>query len=359
MFLKQYFGSVMLCCIMLVPLPGVSARQGYAVTEPPVQAAHETPDQLQQLVAPIALYPDDLVGQILAAATYPAEIVEAERWLKQNQALKGAALAQAVDDQPWDSSTKGLTEFPKVLANMDKNLAWTSSLGDVYINQPQDVMAAVQVMRQRATAAGNLQTNAQQTVSNQDQSIAIQPADPQIVYVPAYNPWGVYGAPMTMYPGWAPYPGLYLGGPGFEFGLGFGFDYFGGFGWGWNSWGMDWRGHNVEYNHRAFASLSPTFMQRGSLNRERAGSSSGSPSAGLRSNSASNRSVVSSANRSVSRGAAPGTRSSAFSSFDHGGVVRSNSSRGQSSFGGGSRGGGGGGGHSSGGGGHGGGGGRR
>ena len=112
-----------------------------------------TPEQLQQLVAPIALYPDSLVAQILAASTFPEQVVEADRWVQEHQDLKGDALGQAVDQQPWDPSVKALTAFPSVLGNMDKNLSWTSSLGDAYYNQQQDVMDAVQVMRQRARRA--------------------------------------------------------------------------------------------------------------------------------------------------------------------------------------------------------------
>ena len=112
--------------------------------------AQQTPEQLQQLVAPIALYPDSLVAQILAASTFPEQVVEADRWVQAHPDLKGEALGQAVDQQPWDPSVKALTAFPSVLGNMDKNLSWTSSLGDAYYNQQQDVMDAVQVMRQQA-----------------------------------------------------------------------------------------------------------------------------------------------------------------------------------------------------------------
>jgi hypothetical protein len=118
--------------------------------------AQQSPEQLQQLVAPIALYPDALVAQILAAATFPEQIVEADRWVQQHPDLKGDALAQAVDQEPWDPSVKALAAFPSILGNMDKNLSWTSSLGDAYYNQQPDVMDAVQVMRRRAQESGNL-----------------------------------------------------------------------------------------------------------------------------------------------------------------------------------------------------------
>src|SRR5208283_1551161 len=217
----------------------VSAHQD---AQPPPQGApapneqtppytQSTPEQLQQLVAPIALYPDSLVAQILAASTFPEQIVEADRWVQDHQDLKGDALGQAVDQQPWDPSVKALAAFPSVLGNMDKNLAWTSSLGDAYYNQQQDVMDAVQVMRQRAQGAGNLKTTPQQTVTEQGATIAIQPANPEVVYVPAYDPWLAYGDPIMGWPGWYPYPGIWFGGPYLSFGMGYGIGYFGGFGW--------------------------------------------------------------------------------------------------------------------------------
>jgi len=126
---------------------------------------------------------------------------------------------------------KALVEFPSVLANMDKNLSWTSSLGDAYVNQAQDVMKAVQVMRDRAQKAGNLKSTSQEKVSNQGQNIMIEPADPEVVYVPEYDPWLVYGDPIGIWPGWYWYPGLFFDGPGIAFGFGFGIGFFGGFGW--------------------------------------------------------------------------------------------------------------------------------
>src|SRR5882724_5079336 len=157
----------------------------------------QTPEQLQQLVAPIALYPDSLVSQILAASTFPEQVVEADRWVQANPDLKGDALGQAVDQQPWDPSVKALTGFPSVLGNMDKNLAWTSSLGDAYYNQQPDLVDAVQVMRRRAKEAGNLRTTPQETVTTQDSTISIEPPSPDVVYVPAYDPWMVYGDPIV------------------------------------------------------------------------------------------------------------------------------------------------------------------
>ena len=146
-------------------LQGAPPSQQASPRAPAPPYTQGTPEQLQQLVAPIALYPDSLVAQILAASTFPEQIVEADRWVQEHPGLKGEALGQAVDQQPWDPSVKALTAFPSVLGNMDKNLTWTSSLGDAYYNQQQDVMDAVQAMRQRAQEAGNLKTTPQQTVT--------------------------------------------------------------------------------------------------------------------------------------------------------------------------------------------------
>jgi hypothetical protein len=325
--------------LVLVATPAASARRQADPSPPQVEAAQQTSGQLQQLVAPIALYPDNLVGQVLAAATYPAQVVQAERWMQAHLGLKGTDLAQAVDQQPWDASVKALTEFPKVLANMDKNLAWTSALGDAYINQQQDVMNAIQTMRQRARSSGNLQTTTEQTVTDQGQTIVIQPADPQIVYVPEYDPWACYGGMVPIWPGWAPYPGLYLAGPGIEFGVGYGFGFYTGFGWGWNGWGVDWQRHDVMFNHGAFVSRSPTFINRANFARGRTEFNS---AAGSRAGFAGGSNA--SYHRTSTPGAGSGVRSSAFSGFDHGGIARTYSARGRASVGGASRGGGGGGG---------------
>src|SRR5271154_3102846 len=234
---RQILACLLAFALLLPMLPqAVFAAQDQDAQAPaqPSQAppyTQQTADQLQQLVAPIALYPDSLVAQVLAASTFPAEIVEADRWVQANPNLKGDALAQAVDQQNWDPSVKALTAFPSVLANMDKNLSWTSSLGDAYYNQQNDVMDAVQVMRQKAQSSGNLQSTSQQTVQTQGSSIVIQPANPQIVYVPAYDPWVVYGGPIAPWPYWYNYPGIWYGGPYLSFGVGFGIGFYGGYGW--------------------------------------------------------------------------------------------------------------------------------
>jgi|HubBroStandDraft_3_1064219.scaffolds.fasta_scaffold63940_2 hypothetical protein len=234
--------------------------------QPEAAPAQQTPDELDQLVAPIALYPDALVAQVLAASVHPTEIVEADRWMQANTSLKGQALAQQVDQMPWDPSVKALTQFPSVLANMDKNLSWTSSLGEAYTNQEEDVMSAVQVMRQRAQSSGNLASNTQQTVTSQGTTIVIQPANPQVIYVPAYNPWVIYGGPIVAYPGWVPVPGIWWGGPSISFGIGFGVGYWGGFGWGWNHWGYNWGNRTVIYNRNVYINRSNTFINNRTYN---------------------------------------------------------------------------------------------
>jgi hypothetical protein len=290
---------------------------------------------LRQLVAPIALYPDALVAQILAASTYPTQIVEADRWTQSHSGLKDEKLAKEVDKQPWDPSVKALAQFPSVLENMDKNLSWSSSLGDAYANDPQGVTDAVQTMRQQARQAGNLNSNEQENIADQDGTIAIEPANPDVVYVPAYDPWLVYGAPIVAYPGWYPVPGIFLAGAGIGFGIGFGVGFFGGFGWGWGHWGYDWHGRRAMYDHHAFVSHSRTF-DRGGFNHANFGHGSPSHGNAFHGGGAGAGSHGSSAPHFQS-----GTHSSAFSGFDHGGNARGFSSRGRSSFGGGSHGGGG------------------
>jgi hypothetical protein len=194
---KQSFACLLSLALLFATWPlSLSAQDAPAQdTRAPPQGgqaaayAQQTPEQLQRLVAPIALYPDSLVAQILAASTFPEEVVEADRWVQAHPDLKGEALGQVVDQQPWDPSVKALAAFPSVLGNMDKNLSWTSSLGDAYYNQQQDVMDAAQVMRHKAEAAGALKTTPQEVVQEEGPDIDIVPAAPDVVYVPAYDPW--------------------------------------------------------------------------------------------------------------------------------------------------------------------------
>jgi Protein of unknown function (DUF3300) len=230
-------------------------------TGSPTEAAPQSASQLQALVAPIALYPDSLVAQILTASTFPDQIAVASYWLEQNKNLTGSNLMQAVDKQTWDPSVKALTEFPSVLDNMAKNLTWTSSLGEAYHSQQADVMAAIQTLRKEAKDKGTLKTTSQITVVQQNpQTIVIQPANPQIVYVPEYNPTIVYGTPYVI-PGYvyAPPPGYSAGTVaaagviGFGAGIAVGAMMAGGCcSWGYSSWNCGWHGTAVVYHGGAY-----------------------------------------------------------------------------------------------------------
>ena len=334
--------------------------QGTAQNAQAPQYGQQTREQLQQLVAPIALYPDSLVAQILAASTFPEQVVEADRWMQAHPDLKGVALGQAVDQQSWDPSVKALTAFPSILGNMDKNLSWTSSLGDAYYNQEEGVMDAVQVMRRRAQDAGSLKTTPQQVVSTQDSTIIIEPASLAVVYVPAYDPWVVYGDPIVAWPGWYAYPGIWYDSPFLWFGVGFGIGWFGGYGWGWHHWGCDWHHRYPTYHNERYYSRSNTFYNRN--NYYRAEGEHGGPngarggnlprtSPGYRGSSGDiggrgevyNRPGATTkpfnGDTQAARGYADprgqsGVHSGALSGYDHGGEARSYSSRGSASYGG-------------------------
>ena len=269
--------SMVVCSTLIVAgaptelLQAQSASQPAAASAPPA-VAPLTSDQLDALVAPIALYPDALVAQVLAAASYADEVAFADLWLGQNQNLQGTALTQAVDQQSWDPSVKALTQFPSVLHNMAKNLSWTSSLGQAFENQQSDVMAAVQIMRAKAQAAGTLQSSTQiKVVQQSPQTIIIEPASSNVVYVPQYNPAIVYGAPLVV-PAYTPPVAVAAGlsfGAGVAIGAaiggggGFVAGGFGG-GWGFGAWGMNWGGGggggNINYNNN-------TYITRNTINR--------------------------------------------------------------------------------------------
>jgi hypothetical protein len=220
---------------------------------PNMQSAQRSAEQLQALVAPIALYPDALVAQVLSAATFPDQVVLAYEWQQQHKGLTGEKLAEAVNKEPWDPAVKALTQFPSVIDNMNKNLAWTSELGEAYHNQPKEVMAAVQTLRAKAKAAGNLKTTSQMTVVQQSPDvIVIQPANPQVVYVPTYNPTVIYGTPYTV-------PGYTSGDVAAAAVIGFGAGIAIGalmhsttYTWGWSSWSMGWHGGAVYYGHAPY-----------------------------------------------------------------------------------------------------------
>jgi hypothetical protein len=216
-----------------------------------------TPTQLEQLLAPIALYPDPLLAQILMAATYPLEIVQANRWRQDpsNAGLTGDRLAAAIEPQPWDPSIKSLVPFPEILQMMDRHLDWTQALGDAFLAQEAAVMDAVQRLRQRAQAAGALASTPEQMVVVQEQGIIIAPADPQTVYVPVYDPGLVYGVwPYPAYPPALPYlpPPVVIGRPVISFG--FGIATVGAL-WGWHHW--DWHRRRVRIDGPRFHAIDP------------------------------------------------------------------------------------------------------
>ena len=219
----------------------------------PTQAAPMSQSELRALVAPIALYPDNLVAEVLAAATFPDQVAIANYWLQQNKNLTGNALVQAVDKQTWDASVKALTQFPSVLGNMAKSLSWTSQLGEAYHSQKPEVMTAIQALRAQAKAAGHLESTPQMTVQQQTpQTIVIEPANPQVVYVPQYNPAVIYGYPYVT-PGYT--AGEVAAASVLSFGAGIAAGALlgdGCCGWGWHAWGCDWSGGAVVYNHNAF-----------------------------------------------------------------------------------------------------------
>jgi Protein of unknown function (DUF3300) len=354
---KQVQALVLSFTITMMVIPG------YAATSSSTESAKE----LQQLVAPIALYPDGLVAQVLAGSTYPTQIVEAERWMQQHQNLKGEELAKEVNQQIWDPSIKALTEFPQVLDDMNKNLSWSSALGDAYVNDPKGVMSAIQELRKDAQHAGHLKTTPEQTVSTEGQTIIIEPANPEVVYVPSYSP-EIYGVPVASYPGYTGWGAVAAGAISFGTGLAIGAA-FGGYGWGWHGWGANWSGGNVTYNRNTFVSNSKTFANRNLANvnrnmanvnrdfsnvnrsninrstaedRARTGNldrNLNKPSAGQFNRSDAASRGFGSADRSTI-GRSDGT----FGGFEHGGAARMDSFHGRSSFGGGGgfRGGGGG-----------------
>lgn len=216
-----------------------------------------SPQQLDDLVAPIALYPDPLLGEVLAASTYPMEVAEAQQWLQDHRQWKPSKLMDQAKKQNWDPSVQGLVAFPQVLGQMTQDMGWTTPLGNAFLAQQADVMSAVQRMRAQAQARGTLQSTPQEQVTTNNQggqsAIDIQPANPDVWYVPDYNPAYVWGPPAYgVYPPLL-YPGIDVG-----FGWGLGIDlglYFGGWGgWGWGGWGWspNWYNGSIMMNQSFF-----------------------------------------------------------------------------------------------------------
>lgn len=263
--LPRMIGLIFLCGALVwaqTSVPPPASQPGSQGQVTPILA----PQQLDNLVAPVALYPDPLLGQVLAASTYPLELVEAQQWLQQNRNLSKTQLMDAARQQNWDPSVQALVAFPDVLTMLNRDIQWTTDLGNAYLAQQNDVMAAIQQMRLRAEQNGRLAPTAQQTVSTQNQNgqsaIVIEPANPQVIYVPVYNPAYIWGPPV-----WGYYPPLWYPAIGFGFGFGPGIfvsSFFPGWGgWGWGGWpvgwgwGLGWFGgglyvNNFFFNHYGF-----------------------------------------------------------------------------------------------------------
>ena len=260
-FTTEYVSGLLaaLCAVLMVPggsfaSSALSARQTNTQAPAPVaQTSSIPPDQLDSLVAPIALYPDPLLAQTLAASTYPLEVLQLQQWLAKNPGLKDKALLDAVARQPWDPSVQALAALPDVVTWLANDIQWTTDLGNAFLAQEADVMHAVQRMRQKAQAKGNLTSTPQQTVETQvvesQPVIVIEQANPEVVYVPSYNPSFVYGAPVYPYPpisyptySWFPGAGALAFGTGVALGAAWGG------GWGGWGWGANWGNADININ---------------------------------------------------------------------------------------------------------------
>ena len=241
--------TAILCSVLLLQVSIVPAAQtqGQAAASPQQEAAVKIPaDQLDSLIAPIALYPDPMLAQVLAASTYPLELVQLQQWLAKNKTLKDKALVDAVQKQPWDSSVQAMAALPDVVKRLADDIQWTTDLGNAFLAQQSDVMDAVQRMRKKAQDSGNLKSNEQQKVETKvvesKQVVIIEQANPEVIYVPSYNPTVVYGPPVYPYPPiYYPPPGYYAAGVAISFGIGLAMGAAWGGGWGW---GCGWGGNN-------------------------------------------------------------------------------------------------------------------
>ena len=249
-----------ICVIAIVPgdtlaelrssAPEQSPASQKTATASPAPAAKIPSDQLDSLVAPIALFPDPMLAQTLAASTYPLEIIQLQQWLAKNPGLKDKALADAVAKQTWDPSIQALAGLPDLVKRLADDIQWTTDLGNAFLAQQADVMAAVQRMRKKAQETGNLKSTEQQKVETKviesKSTIIIEQANPQVVYVPSYNPTVVYGPPVYPYPPiYYPPPGYYAAGIAISFGIGIAMGAMWGGGWGW---GCGWGGGDVNVN---------------------------------------------------------------------------------------------------------------
>jgi len=246
--------TAVVCSLLLVPGTAQLTRSEPVSQEAsaPKEAAPKIPnDQLDSLVAPIALYPDPLLAQVLAASTYPLEIVQLQQWLTKNKNLKDKALADAAAKQPWDSSIQAMAALPDLVKRLADDVQWTTDLGNAFLAQQSDVMDAVQRMRSKAKDTGNLKSNEQMKVETKviesKSVVVIEQSNPEVVYVPSYNPTVVYGPPVYPYPPvYYPPPGYYAAGMAISFGIGVAMGAAWGGGWGNCGWGGN---NNVTINN--------------------------------------------------------------------------------------------------------------
>ena len=352
------FSRIIKLCLLALILAIMAAPPG-AFAQSPGGVKSFSQAQLEQMLAPVALYPDSLLAQVLMASTYPVQVVEADRWVKQNAGLKGDAVNAAIDKMNWDPSVKALVPFPQVLSMMSEQLAWTENLGDAFIGRQAQVMDTVQKLRARARAKDTLQSDTQQKVIVEQQIIRIEPANPQVVYVPAYNPVVVYGA--WPYPAYPPYPyypaGAVVGAAAVGFAAGVAVGVAWNNGWGHWNWGhgtvnvnvnRNININNIHVNNLKSTNIQTQKWQHNSATGKGAAyhnavsrqtysqrnTSATNSRNGYNSRSNTNRS---NAGHSASRSGSGG--SSAFRGVGHGAEARSYSSRGyssrQSAFGGG------------------------
>jgi len=254
-------GLVTLVLPLRAQQPAAPLQVSPELLSPKPAASSFSKEQIEQLVAPIALYPDALVAQILMASTYPLEVVQAARWTKENPKVTGKALEDAMQKQPWDPSVKSLTATPQVLAMMNDKLDWMQKLGDAFLAQQKEMLDGVQRLRSKALAAGNLKSGKEQKVTTEQEGnttiVKIEPANPEVVYVPVYNPTMVYGPwPYPAYPPYYYYPPAYAGGVFFAFSVGI---IIGNAWWG----GCHWGGGNVYINHNNYNNFNRTNISGG------------------------------------------------------------------------------------------------
>ena len=384
--LRGLQGAVLIGIALVCLAPGDSVAQGPVtpVATAPAQARLK-PEQIEQMVAPIALYPDALLAQVLMASTYPLEIVQAARWLKSNPNKIGKALEEALQTQAWDPSVKSLVAVPQVIQMMDEKLEWVQQIGDAFLAQREDVMDAVQRLRAKASAAGKLQTTKEQKVAKQTVAsktvFVIEPVNPQVVYVPVYDPVIVYGAwPYPAYPPYYYYPPGYVAGRALAFtaGVAVGAALWGNCNWGNNSVNININRYNsfnrtnisnTNWQHNAVhrkgvpyrdAGVAQQFGRgqanaasrdafRGRTNADLGNIRGAQPGSGARPGAgAGDRGNLGNSRPGGNRPAAPSTRpavtpgsggrggrDNAFSNIDRGSVARGNADRGRASLGGG------------------------